>query len=375
MKKKTVYLVYTHFPHYRQPVFEALSRSERYRYRFYYDPGGVNKTIESGVASPSNHHNMRTRTFGPLLWQSGAVPLALSGQCEAFVFLGNPFIVSTWIAAPIARIRGIKVFFWTHGWIRDEHGIKDWLRSTFYRMAHALLLYGERARQLGLKRGFADRALHVIGNSLNFDKQRAMRTALLADPERLSSAKLERPFFLVVSRLIKSARVDLAIAALAQFQQAASLVVVGEGPERLTLEAAAAAKSVDVLFTGALYSEEELAPYFLNCVAVVSPGKVGLLAMHALAYGAPVITHGDPDRQMPEFEAIEDGVTGSFFRADDEVDLAAKMAAMIANPLTDLEIKKRRTRAVATIEQGYTPGSQVHRIERALDEHGVCARA
>ena len=50
--------------------------------------------------------------------------------------------------------------------------------------------------------------------------------------------------------------------------------------------------------------------------------KNRILAIHALAYGTPVITHDDLDRQMPEVEVISEGLTGAFFKHGDVADLA-----------------------------------------------------
>lgn len=47
----------------------------------------------------------------------------------------------------------------------------------------------------------------------------------------------------------------------------------------------------------------------------VAPGKVGLTAMHSMVYGVPVVTHGDASDQMPEWEAIIPGKTGSLFQS------------------------------------------------------------
>ncbi|MEO0590653.1 MAG: glycosyltransferase family 4 protein [Pseudomonadota bacterium] len=366
-----VCVVYTHFPHYRQPVFDALTASTRFSFEFHYDAAGIEKTIVSGVSQATNHYAMRTRQLGPFQWQTKAVWLALRGTADAFIFLGNPFILSTWLAALIARLRGIPVFFWTHGWLRNETGLREQLRAFFYRLAHGLMLYGHRAKRLGLERGFASEKLHVIGNSLDYEGQARARDEVLSSPPKALSASLNKPYFLVVARLVESAGVDLAIAALARIEWDIALVIVGDGPQRGELEAQARGSGADIRFTGALYSEDELAPYFVHCAAVVSPGKVGLLAMHALAYGAAVITHRDVDRQMPEFEAIQEGVTGAFFEYGNIEQLASAMTKMIAHPLTEGEVLERRARAIATIERGFTPERQLEFIETALTKHDV----
>lgn len=369
MKKKNVCVIYTHFPHYRQAVFDALSQSGRFSFSFHFDAAGIEATIVSGVSDRSNYHQLKTRRIGPLLWQSGALSLAARAKAHAFIFLGNPFIISTWLAAMIARARGVRVLFWTHGWVRNEHGAKERLRCKFYRLADGLLLYGERAKKLGIERGFDPRALHIIGNSLDYEKQASLRDGLLEETGAGCAGAQDTPFFLVVARLVDSARIDLVIEAMAIMDAAASLVVIGEGPCRAKLEDLARAKGIDVRFEGPLYREEDLAPYFLQCVAVVSPGKVGLLAMHALAYGAGVITHGDPDRQMPEFEALEEGLTGAFFEYGNAKDLAMTLQAALDQRLNGGRIEARRKAAIAAIEHGYTPRGQVELIEAALLAH------
>lgn len=56
------------------------------------------------------------------------------------------------------------------------------------------------------------------------------------------------------------------------------------------------------------------AEFIYNADLCVSPGNVGLTAMHSLVFGCPVITHNCFEWQMPEFEAIQPGITGDFLR-------------------------------------------------------------
>jgi glycosyltransferase involved in cell wall biosynthesis len=363
-RRPRIAVVYTHFPHYRAPVYDALSRSGAYAYTFYYDPAGIKKTITSG-ATADNHRPIAVRMWRGLMWQGGAIRLARDPSNDGFVFLGNPFILSTWIAAWVARRRGKPVFFWTHGWLRRESGVKGWLRRRFYRLADALMVYGARARVIGEAEGFDPARLHVIGNSLDYDMQRQARETVLADPAGARQGLPDKPYFLTVSRLVDSVALDQAIDAMAKLDRDAALVVVGAGPKRDALDAQAQALGVDVHFLGAVYDEEHLARLFLGAQAVVSPGKVGLLAMHALAYGATVITHDNLDRQMPEVEAIEPGVTGAFFRYGDKDDLAREMTLSLDR--TEEDHLRCRAAGIARLEEGYTPEAQVAYITAALD--------
>lgn len=357
-------VVYTHFPHYRAPVFDAMTRSTAHDFSFYYDPAGVEKTVVSGTAA-ENHYPLTVRTWQGIMWQGGAISLARNPAFDGFIFLGNPFILSTWLAAWLARRRGKPVYFWTHGWLRHETNAKAWLRRRFYRLADMLMVYGARARTLGEAEGFDPASIHVIGNSLDYAAQKQERESALANPDVTGNELPDKPFFLTVSRLVESVALDKAVEAMALLPSDATLVVVGAGPKREALEAQAEALGVDVRFSGAIYEEARLAPLFLGASAVVSPGKVGLLAMHALAYGAPVITHDNLARQMPEVEAIEPGLTGAFFRHGDVRDLARKMTLFLE--CSEGTRAAGRAAAIARIEERYTSEAQVSAITSALD--------
>jgi glycosyltransferase involved in cell wall biosynthesis len=368
-KRIRIAVIYTHFPHYRSAVFRRMSLSKEFQYVFFFDPSGIERTIKNGEMD-TNHHSIRTYSFGPFHIQPFAVFLALYEDFDGFIFLGNPYIVSTWLAAIVARFRQRPVFFWTHGWLRHENGLKRFLRNTFYRLAEGLLVYGSRSRDIGAAQGYPAARIHVINNSLDYASQKAVRDRLLSDGDTTVCdliGSIEKPYFLVVSRLISDIHIDLAVQALAGLPRVAALVVVGEGPERARLETLSQGLEVDTRFLGALYDEVHLARLFMGATAVVSPGKVGLLAMHALAYGAPVITHDDPDWQMPEVEAITPGTTGAFFRRGDVSDLTAKMAFFLLEPQSEEAKAACRRAGIMRIEESYTPEAQLELITAALE--------
>lgn len=368
MKKvPNIAVVYTHFPHYRAAVFKALTQSQDYDFVPYYDPRGIDTTITSG-AQKETHNVMSVRRLGPFFWQTGSISLAGNKSFDGLIFLGNPLIISTWFAVIHARFRGKKTFLWTHGWLRRETGVKGLVRKFFYSLADGLLVYGERAREIGISVGFAPNRIHVIHNSLDYDQQRGLREKLLLNSASNNSPDIPgSPFFLTVSRLVPGAGINLAIEAMACLTTASALVIVGDGPERDALENQARVLNVDIRFLGPIYDEERLAALFMATCAVVSPGKIGLLAMHALAYGAPVISHDDLDRQMPEVEAIAPGVTGILFPCGEVPDLVAAMKHFLDMPDSAPQRKACRASAIARIEQDFTPKAQVNKITAALD--------
>lgn len=356
---RRVAILYTHFPHYRRPVFRKLKDSGKYQFTFFYDPEGIDPTILSSRVDGSDVC-LSTYKLGPFMFQPAFLPLTLWGRFDACIMLGNPYILTNWLYAVILRFRGCKVLMWTHGWQTIEGGWKGWIRDIYYRLANSLLLYGNRAREIGIAKGFDPERLHVIYNSLDYDMQCYVRNQLL-------NIDRDGPkFFLCVTRLVPEVSLELAIKALAIVNHDAKttvrLVVVGDGPERQVLEQLARIEQVDVDFLGPVYDEVQLAKLFSTCVAVVSPGKAGLLVMHALAYGAPIITHSDFDFQMPEVEAVVPNRTGSFFKRGDIISLADEMLAWLAKEI----MNETKLEAFRMIESRYTPHIQKNLIESAI---------
>jgi hypothetical protein len=86
--------------------------------------------------------------------------------------------------------------------------------------------------------------------------------------------------------------------------------------------------------------------------------------MHALIYGTPVITHDDFDQQKPEFEAIQAGITGAFFRRGDAGDLAGAIRTWLS---MHGDRRAVATRCRERVLQYYTPDNQREIIDSAVD--------
>jgi glycosyltransferase involved in cell wall biosynthesis len=137
--------------------------------------------------------------------------------------------------------------------------------------------------------------------------------------------------------------------------------LVGEGPEKESLESLALSLQVPHRFVGACYDEAVIAKLFKASDLTVSPGKVGLTAMHSMAYGTPVISHGNFDHQMPEVEAIVPGITGDVFSENSSEDLARVISTWF-----DQHPRKPERECINRIESDFTPAIQRRVIEATL---------
>ena len=367
-----VALIYDFFPHYRAAVLRELLNSPEHDYLLVGDEKGVESAIKVWDAKDTTrfHHAPCRKLFSSFFIQRGLLKLVLRKDLEAVVFLGNPYLISTWFSALAARILGKRVLFWTHGWVRQEAGPKSWLRSMFYRLSHGLLLYGHFGKMSGLAKGFATDQLYVIYNSLDYDKQREIRQKLPAENPTLVKAEFfaqpDWPMVICSARLTRTCRFDLLLEAQTKLRAEGHMInvlLVGDGPEKSSLQMQARRENLPVHFFGACYDETMLARLTRVAHVTVSPGKVGLTAMHSLAYGTPVITHDDHDAQMPEWEAILPGRTGDFFRRNDVSDLARVIKAWTS--LTAPRVQTREE-CYEIIEKFYKPSFQRRAIDRAV---------
>ncbi len=115
---------------------------------------------------------------------------------------------------------------------------------------------------------------------------------------------------------------------------------------------------------GACYDENVLSRVIYAADVTVSPGKVGLLAMHSLNYGTPVITHDSFEFQMPEYEAITDNVTGSFFEYNSAESLAKEILVWTKKVKDEDTIKACHD----VIDRLYNPRTQSRIIHEVLNE-------
>lgn len=368
--KTRVAVIYDGFPHYRKGIIEALAASDRYDFYFFGDAVYRASSVKA-YKFPQGVNFVATRSvsIGPFFIQTRILTGLLRNNISHCIFLGNPWFLSYWLLVPVLRLLGKKVYFWSHGWIsKREPRVREAVKQIFFKMANALLLYGSRSREIGIARGFSASRLHVIHNSLDYAAQKHLFDQLRGMSRAALRAELQLPIdgkmLICTARVTRKCRFDLllqAVGKLSTEHRRFFVVIVGDGPERGVLAKKAISLGVEIRFWGECYDEATLAKLYKASDLTISPGKVGLTALHSMAYGTPVISHDNLDHQMPEYEAIVPGVTGDFFVEDSSDDLAN----VILKWFEAHNVKPERE-CVARIEAEFTPEFQRHTIEAAL---------
>ena len=223
---------------------------------------------------------------------------------------GLPFML-------LCRLMGKRVYGWGHG---DRHvkASNKWLFRLKYQLVTGFFCYGERGRQRLIELGVPAEKLHVIYNSLGerFDPEE--RRVCQSDILRTHFGN-DLPTLLFVGRLTAVKQLDWLIRAMQQHDAQGvkyNLLLIGDGSEGAKLRQLAAASGLQerIWFYGECYDESQLNVLIYNADLCVSPGNVGLTALHAMMYGTPVLSHDDFETQMPEYETIIPGQTGMLYR-------------------------------------------------------------
>lgn len=356
-------LIFNIAPHYRKGIFKLIEKT--YNCFWYF---GTNNTDiqELDLSLFHNVKKVATRELlGNWYWQKGIFGLA--SKYDHFFVLGDVYCLSTWVLSLwLYFCNGKNIYYWSHGWYGRESRLKRLVKKLFFRLADGIFLYGNYAKNLMIKEGFPEDKLYVVHNSLDYKQQLQLRKIITVTNIYNNHFNNENKTIIFVGRLTKVKKLDLLIGAIATLgtqNEKYNLVLVGDGEARSELENYANKKNVNVWFYGACYDENKNAELIYNADLCVSPGNVGLTAIYSMMFGTPVVTHSSFERQMPEFEVIEENVTGSFFIKDDARSLALTISRWFSEHLDRDAVRQN---CYHKIDDSWNPSFQIEVIKSNL---------
>lgn len=311
-------LIFNIAPYYRKRIYQLIDNSYDCNWFFGENKSNIKSmdlNLLKHVTIGQNH-----KLFLPnIYWQRGVFRFVKMHDAETYLILGEPICISTWLVLLYLNLfKSTSIYLWTHGWYGKETLMKKFIKRIFFSMVDGIFLYGNYAKKLMIKEGVDGGKLFVIHNSLDYEKQLELR--ILLRPESLFVEHFcnSSHTLIFIGRLTKEKRLELlieAIAILRMHKQYFNLVLIGDGDAMKQLKVLASDKKLidNIWFYGACYDEAINARLIYNADLCISPGFVGLTAIHSMMFGTPVITHSNFKYQAPEFEAIKDGITGAFF--------------------------------------------------------------
>jgi glycosyltransferase involved in cell wall biosynthesis len=331
-------------PIYRARFFELLNASSDHEYIVFHgdSPGGSGHTC---AAEPLNFpnvrsHNLEIRLGSRTLVYEPVVRRVLGGNFDAVVVGHEVKFISSMLLFGLFRVMRKPALLWGHGYHRAcDSSLARSLSSPIARLADGYLAYTEGSAAKLRAAGVEGSRIVVVRNTLDMTEQRAAHARIAhADPSVLRATLGLEPngrTLLYIGRLSPRKRVHDAIELVRRLNEEAresgpiQLLIIGDGPERKTLEAQAAGRS-DIVFLGPIHDHDRVARLMRIAAAVVIPGTVGLAINHAFAHGVPLITI-DHTFHSPEVEYLKDGVNGLMISGGVD-DLVARVRQFLADP-------------------------------------------
>ncbi|MDO6472184.1 glycosyltransferase [Maribacter sp. 1_MG-2023] len=378
-KKKPIVLFLNNIaPLYRQNVWTKYLESEKMDLNFFFgkeSSSGI-KTInfDEHKLKPHAHKinilkNIYIKQY--LVWQNFNIFNWIHKKPQTIILLGEFNILSNWIITLIAKTNNIEIVSKGHGMYGNETGLKLFARKAFLKICDKHLVYEKHGKSILSNNGIDLDSIHILFNSLDYEKQKKYRELV----PTLNKSKIlhffdkpELPTLIFIGRLTKVKKLELVIDAIKLIQENTPInfLVVGDGNEKNNLEELAYKNlnSDCYHFYGESYDEA----VNNNLIAVsdlcVSPGNVGLTAIHSLSYGTPVCTHSNLMEQMPEAEAILDGVNGILFKQNNVESLKDAISLWINKTHDRQEVREN---CYKVIDEYYNPNYQKKVIENLIE--------
>lgn len=322
-----LFLVQVAFPLYRQSLLSELATrvgtlilvNDQSDARNLKQIDSITHIVTSGSVM---HRPVVHRWFRGFLWQTNLIRHLASDRPDVAVFQGSVQFVSIWLALLACRVMGIHAFLWSHGARGKESHVKMILRMLMTRLSRGILVYGHHAERILVKYKVPEKKIHVVYNSLGpLIPWPVVSASLQPDAQLRRDLFPENPALPIavfVGRILENKHLDYVLDCLAMAvrrNKSFNFLCIGAGAVLGTLKDLTRVLKIDefVNFYGETFDADTLSRLIGQATVCVSPGSVGLTAIHAMSCGIPVLTHDHFEIQGPEFEAILPGVTGDFY--------------------------------------------------------------
>ncbi len=364
-------------PHYRVPVFRRLA--EEVDLTLYYGQG-LKRGAQQNAGKITGFKSIRlpaiSRSFNRgdrdhfITWFPTLIPRLMKDRPEVIIVGGATDLPNNLMVIPFAKMTGIPVIWWDAG--RDLSTVPGRLRKLaepaiglLIRQARGCLGYGSAAREYFSSLGIADSKIFIARNTMDIagisrEMQKYSERKLAAERERLKLTG--KKIILYVGSLELRKKIENLLRSFKDIRDDmpdTALLIVGDGVSREDLEKYVINHRIpDVIFSGRIV--EDVSVYFLLGDVFVQPGWSSLALVEAMAYGKPVITvpYGGP-----EYEVVEDGITGMIVEKDD----ISQLTATIRKLITDDGLRERMGRVAGDKVKSRSLDGMVREMVRAIE--------
>ena len=360
--------VFNYNSHYREPIYKSMS--ENFDCDFFFGDNVFTPIKRFDATELKGFRGyLKASRIGKIIFHSG-IRRIFSLKYTHYIITGEDLIFTNWLIILFARLTGRKVYAWAHGVKSDKLKLKTRIaQKMFFLPLSGVFMYNEYFCKYMTKLGCRKEKLHVIHNSLDTELQTGIYNTLQPCDIYRQHFGNDYPTIIYIGRIQKVKKTAMILEAMHELAQQGirtNLVVVGKNVDDSDFEQKITEYGLEqnVWLYGPCFDEQKNGELIYNADVCVSPGNVGLTSIHSLTYGTPVVTNDNFNTQMPEFEAITEGVTGSFFIENDIKSLAESIKPWLGVPAEKREETRKAARA--EIEKNWSVQSQIDVLKKEL---------
>jgi glycosyltransferase involved in cell wall biosynthesis len=324
---KSVLIVQEHMPAFRIPFYHQLRerlQREEVRVDVVYAPNQKNTFLRGNLewAIP-----VPMRRLGPVAWQP---VLGLSRRYDLVIVQQE----IKYLVNPVLQMLGMfgrpRIAFWGHGrnfQKSDESGIVDSMKRMLSTKVHWWFAYNDLSADIVAGMGFPRSKITSVGNAVDATGLITRRSSLREDDLAALHARLgtngSENIVVYTGGIYANKRIPFLIDAAVKIRSRISdfhLIVIGDGPDRPLVKAAAAAHPW-IHDIGPLGDEQKV-PYWAISQLLLMPGLVGLVVVDSFALGTPIVTTDFP-YHSPEVSYLKSGYNGLIVECGESSDMYA----------------------------------------------------
>lgn len=350
---------------YRYGFYRSLLELSRDSHDIYVFCSRCDSNKVNSIPSLGNHINYNNDLSclsafnGRIFWQSIIKIVKTLRNNDTLIVNGNPRYLSNLFVSLYAKIVGVKIVWWGHGWTAGGSEKNAKIRFTLMRLYDHVFLYTDSEVALYRNAIGHDVSLSALNNGVDVSDIRSKACVFKrhTDSYRMS----------FIGRLEDKCNFDVLVDALKIIKENDSLGenivvdVIGDGSNINYYKKIADVAGVNdmIIWRGGIWDPLISNDIMSSSAFFIYPGQVGLSVIHAFALGLPAIIHDNYDLQMPEASAVKDGVNGSLFSHGNAHSLADKIIEMMSDRK---KLAKMRDAAFNTVTNSYNTEDMAKRF-------------
>jgi glycosyltransferase involved in cell wall biosynthesis len=373
--KKIISIQQPSFPTYRKPFFEKLN--EKINLHLFYGFDGVPSDLPDNI----DKHFYRLRIFNfkyfSVKWHS-AQTKAVALKMDAIILSWDVQYLTLWLALLKGFLLNKPLILWGHGYSKKDSFLKRKIRNLPAHLVKAIILYDFHTAEALKEIRSLNKKIFVAPNSLDYRMIQEAKNYWLNDHSALLQFQqkygIDKTFNIVyIGRIYKENHVEILLngikEASAVIKELRLIIIGNDNAHASELKSITTDLGIfdKIIWTGAIYDENKIAPFMLSSKIFCYPENVGLSLIHAFCYGLPAITNDSYGSHNPEIWALKNGVNGLTYPKNDFINLSKQIIKLYR----DEELRnKLSTNALDTVKENYNLDKMVdgflHAINYAL---------